>query len=148
MKVLNFFFRTKWDFKYLIVDGTGFGFGCKYILNWMRGTQVRQVNSHVRLVSLVAVDERGAIIPGCEVGGPYASEVNMLKKILEALEDLPRIPFIADKGNDALDVIERVIKFGCEPAIGMKQTWMMRIRNSLRRKSFEDWKGIGKRDIG
>ena len=63
----------------------------------------------------------------------------MLKKILEALEDLPRIPFIGDKRNDAVDVIERVIKFGCEPAIGMKQTWMMRIRNSSRRKSFEDW---------
>ena len=31
------FFRTKWDFKYLIVDGTGFGFGSKYIFNWMRG---------------------------------------------------------------------------------------------------------------
>jgi hypothetical protein len=53
------FFRTKWDFKYLIVDRTGFGFGSKYILNWMRGTQVREVNSHVRLVILVAVDERG-----------------------------------------------------------------------------------------
>jgi hypothetical protein len=50
----------------------------------MRGTQVREVNSHVRLVILVAVDERGrAIILGCEVGGPYASEVNMLKKFLK-----------------------------------------------------------------
>ena len=46
----------------------------------MRGTQVREVNSHVRLVSLVAVDERGAIILGCEIGGPYASEVNYVEE--------------------------------------------------------------------
>jgi hypothetical protein len=103
----------------------------------MRGTQVREVNSHVRLVSLVAVDERGrAIILGCEIGGPYASEVNMLKKILEALEDLPRIPFIADKGNDAVDVIERVIKFGCELAIEMKQTWRMESKEFVKEKVF------------
>jgi hypothetical protein len=30
----------------------------------------------------------------------------MLGKNLYALEDLPRIPFIADKGYDAVDVIE------------------------------------------
>jgi len=38
-----------------------------------------------------------------------------------------------------VDVIERVMKFGCEPAIGMKQSWRMRIRNWLRRMSFENW---------
>jgi hypothetical protein len=75
----------------------------------------------------------------------YASEVNMLRKILETLENLPRIPFIADKGYDAVDVIERLIKFGCEPAIGMKQTWRMRIRNSLRRISFENWEKYKKK---
>jgi len=100
------------------------------------------------LVSLVAVEERGrAIILGCEVGGPYASEVNMLRKILETLEDLPRIPFIADKGYDAVDVIERLIKFGCELALRMKQTWRMRIRNLLRRISFENWGEYRKKEI-
>jgi len=98
------------------------------------------------LVSLVAVDEKGrAIILGCEVGGPYASEVNMLRKILEALEDLPRTPFIADKGYNAVDVIERLIKFGCELALRMKQTWRMKIRNSLRRISFENWEKYRKK---
>jgi hypothetical protein len=46
----------------------------------------------------------------------------MLGKNLYALEDLLRIPFIADKGGDAVDVIERLIKFGCEPEVRMKQT--------------------------
>jgi hypothetical protein len=88
----------------------------------------------------VAVDGEGrAVILGCEVERPYASEVNMLRKILETLENLPRIPFIADKGYDAVDVIERLIEFGCEPAVGIKHTLRMRIRNTLRRMSFENW---------
>jgi len=44
-----------------------------------------------------------------------------------------------------VDVIERVMKFGCEPAIGMKQSWRMRIRNWLRRMSFENWERYRKR---
>ena len=69
----------------------------------------------------------------------------MLGKNLYALEDLPRKPFIADKGYDAVDVIERLIKFGCEPEVRMKQTWRMRIRNSLRRMSFENWEKYRKK---
>jgi hypothetical protein len=58
----------------------------------------------------VTVDERGkAIILGCEVGKPYASEVNMLRKILETLEDLPRIPFIVDKGYDAVCKVDKYL---------------------------------------
>ena len=56
------------------------------------------------------MDERGrAIILGCEVGKPYTSEVNMLRKILETLEDLPRIPFIADKGYDAVCKVDKYL---------------------------------------
>jgi hypothetical protein len=69
----------------------------------------------------------------------------MLREILDRLEELPRGPFIADKGYDAVDVVERVMKFGCEPAIGMKQSWRMRIRNWLRRMSFENWERYRKR---
>jgi hypothetical protein len=31
----------------------------------------------------------------------------MLRKILETLEDLPRIPFIADKGYDAVCKVDK-----------------------------------------
>jgi hypothetical protein len=45
----------------------------------------------MRLVSLVGVDEKGrAIILACEVGGPYASKVNLLRKILDSSVGLIR----------------------------------------------------------
>ena len=68
-----------------IADATGFGFGDKYKLNWERGTQIRTVQSHVRLEVIRAVDENN-----------YESEIEMLRKALKKLEPQKRLPFIAD----------------------------------------------------
>jgi len=75
----------------------------------------------------------------------FGSDTILILFPFDRLKKLPRKPFIADKGYDAVEVIERVIKFGCEPAIGMKQSWRMRIRNSLRRMSFENWERYRKK---
>jgi hypothetical protein len=48
-----------WSIKLYIVDGTGFSFGDEYRLSWMRGAEVRNVKSHVRLVVVVVVNDRG-----------------------------------------------------------------------------------------
>ena len=40
-----------------IADATGFGFGDKYKLDWERGTQIRTVQSRVRLEVIMVVDE-------------------------------------------------------------------------------------------
>ncbi len=65
-----------------IADATGFGFGGKSPtpatpkLNWERGTQLRTVQSHVRLKVIMAVDEnKRKIITTVETGGPYESEI-------------------------------------------------------------------------
>jgi hypothetical protein len=87
-----------------IADATGFGFGDKYKLNWERGTQIRIVQSHVRLEVIMVVDEnKRRIITAVEAGGPYESEIEMLRKALKKLEPQKGLPFIADKGYDALD---------------------------------------------
>jgi hypothetical protein len=63
-----------------IADATGFGFGDKSPtpatpkLNWERGTQIRTVQSHVRLEVIMVVDEnKRKIITAVEAGGPYKS---------------------------------------------------------------------------
>ena len=69
-----------------IADATGFGFGNKSPtpatpkLNWERGTQIRTVQSYVRLEVIMAVDEnKRKIITAVETGGPYESEIEMLR---------------------------------------------------------------------
>jgi hypothetical protein len=79
-------------------------FGDKYKLNWERGTQIRTVQSHVRLEVIMVVDEnKRRIITAVEAGGPYESEIEMLRKALKKLQPQKGLPFITDKGYDALD---------------------------------------------
>lgn len=128
-----------------IADATGFGFGDKYNLNWKRGTQIRTVQSHVRLEAIIAVDEnKRKIITAVETGGPYESEVEMLRNALKRLKPQKGLPFIADKGYDAVDIIESLLDRGFEPAIRIKETMRMSIRHPLRKLSNENWKRYGK----
>ena len=108
-----------------IADATGFSFGDKYNLNWQRGTRVRTVKSHVRLEVVIAVDNKGRrIITGCETGGSYASEIEMLRKNLNSIERLKKVPFIADKGYDAVDII------GFVPAVKVKETFRTKVSHA------------------
>ena len=69
-----------------------------------RGTQIRIVQSHVRLEVIMVVDEnKRRIITAVEAGGPYESEIEMLRKALKKLQPQKGLPFVADKGYDALD---------------------------------------------
>jgi len=134
-----------------IADATGFGFGDKSPtpatpnLNWKRGTQIKNVQSHVRLEVIMVVDENGRrIITAVESGGPYESEIEMLRKALKRLKPQKGLPFIADKGYDAVDIIESLLDGGFEPAIRIKETMRMGIRHPLRKLSKENWKRYGK----
>jgi hypothetical protein len=128
-----------------ILDATGFGFGDKYNLNWKRGTQIRTVQSHVRLEVIMAVDEnKRKIITAVETGGPYESEIEMLRKALKKLQPQKGLPFVADKGYDAVDIIESLLDRGFEPAIRIKETMRMSIKHPLRKLSNENWKRYGK----
>jgi hypothetical protein len=128
-----------------IADATGFGFGDKYNLNWKRGTQIRTVQSHVRLEVIMVVDEnKRKIITAVETGGPYESEIEMLRKALKKLQPQKGLPFVADKGYDAVDIIESLLDRGFEPAIRIKETMRMSIRHPLRKLSNENWKRYGR----
>lgn len=145
-KVGEIFFRRdgkRW--KGLVVDGTGFGYREKYVLGWLRGTAAKEVASHVRAVLLVGIDEKKRIIPlSCEVDFAYASEVEMLRRLLSRVDKLFRLPFIGDKGFDAVDILERVRGLGCELAIKMKETWRVGIKHPLRKESKVGWERWGK----
>ena len=60
-----------------------------------------------------------------ETRGPYESEIEMLRKALKTLKKIqPQkgLPFIADKGYDAVDIIESLLDRGFEPAVRIKET--------------------------
>ncbi|MFZ8787667.1 transposase [Thermocrinis sp.] len=92
-----------------------------------------------------AVDEnKRRIITTVEAGGPYESEIEMLRKALKRLKPQKGLPFIADKGYDAVDIIESLLDSGFEPAIRIKEIMRMSIRHPLRKLSNESWERYGK----
>uniref|UniRef100_A0A7C3RNC8 Uncharacterized protein n=1 Tax=Dictyoglomus thermophilum TaxID=14 RepID=A0A7C3RNC8_DICTH len=99
-------FSSRWD--------TGFGYREKYVLGWLRGIVAKEVASHVRAVLLVGIDEKKRIILlCCEVVFAYASEVEMLRRLLSRVDKLLGLPFIGNKGFNAVDILERVRGLGC-----------------------------------
>jgi len=60
------------------------------------------------------------------------------------INPLRQPPFIADKGYDAVDIIESLLNRGFEPAIRIKESMRMSIRHPLRKLSNENWKRYGK----
>jgi len=131
--------------RFLLVDGTGFGFQDRYALSWRRGESLRQVRSHVRLVILALVDARGrGILLGAAAGPPYASEIELLRQILGSLDTLPPLPVVGDRGYDAVDLLERLRQLGAQPALHMKGTWRYRVRHPLRQASQKGWQRWGR----
>ena len=118
------------------------------------GTEQRPIGiemvSSVRLVLLVAVDNKGkAVVLGGAAGPPYASEVELLRRILARKSALPSLPLVRDRVYDSIDILQQIQKLGAQPAIRIKTTWRYSIRHQLRQISPSglvrngDCKGIG-----
>jgi hypothetical protein len=87
-------------------------------------------------IQFIAVDDKGkALILGCETGKAYASEIKMLNQILNKVDFIKGLPFIADKGYDSISVIQKILDIGLIPAIKMKEAFRVKIKHPLRQLS-------------
>ena len=92
------------------------------------------MSANVPLLTLLTGDETTqAVVVACCCGGPHSSEVRWLEGVLRRLEKLPAVPLVADRGFDAVGLMQRVKELGCAVAIGVKETW--RVRHPLRQES-------------
>jgi hypothetical protein len=64
--------------------------------------------------------------------------------VLRGLEKLPAVPLMAERSFDAVGLMQRVKELGCSVAIGVKETWRMRVRSPLRPESQQGWKKHGR----
>jgi hypothetical protein len=56
------------------------------------------------------VNNKGkALIFGCETSKAYASETKMLNQILNKVDFIKELPFIADKGYDSISIIQKIL---------------------------------------
>ena len=98
------------------------------------------MRAHVRLVILALVDERKrGFLLGAAVGPPYASEIHLLRGILEHMDFLPPLPVVGDRAYDAVELLELLIQLKAKPALQMKGTWQYGLRHPLRQESQKNW---------
>ena len=134
-------------FSFFISDGTGFSYHDIYPLKFLRGSEIRKVKAHIRVVPIIGVTSSGKrIIIIAETGGPYASEV---KLFLKALEDIDPVIFkaecfIADKCYDSIKIMERLLEIGLKPAIKVKESFRQKIKHSIRKGSRILWERWGR----
>jgi len=126
----------------VIADGTGFSYNNLYPLVYHRGTSIREVRAHVRVVVLMGIlEDGGRVVLGATSGGAYASEVKLLLRMLDSLgEFCDGGYFVADRCYDSVEVMRKLCEMGIEPAIRVKQSRHSRVRSELRLRSMKNAK--------
>jgi len=126
--------------KYTIIDGTGFGYNELYPMKFARGTQVRDIKSHVRAVVVVADfgkigHRRVKTIVGIKTGKAYSSEIKMARQIVaqwEKEQSPPGSVLIGDALYAVIDLVKSLQSLGIEPHIKVREdTFRSSIRNPL-----------------
>ena len=130
--------------KLFIVDGTGFSFNDVYPLQYLRGTEVRKIQSHVRALALVASTGKERFVIGAESGKAYTSEVKMTEKLLPQFS-FKKLPFLGDKAFDSINLLHLIKNQGALPAIKIKDTWRYGVRDAERKQSQQREKRYGRK---
>ena len=129
----------------MIIDGTGFSFNDSYPLAYLRGTEVRKVQSHVRAIALVATNGKERFVAGVIQGKPYEGEIPLAKQLVSRFSFRPNLPFLGDKGFDSIEFIEQLTKQQCLPCIKVRETHRHAVRHHARLDSKENEKQHGQK---
>jgi phosphoribosyl-ATP pyrophosphohydrolase len=124
-------------YKYIVIDGTGFGYNTKYNQRIKRGKEIRQIKSHIRVGVIIGVrkDIKKNIVMGVKAGKAYESEVKIAKEILEGGIELNGEYFIGDKAYDSTELIKDIENRGIKPAIKVKETFRIDVKDERRKRA-------------
>jgi hypothetical protein len=65
-----------------ILDGTGFSFKDTYPLKFYRGTEIRKIRAHVKILAVAGVIGKKRFVFTAKAGPPYASEIKLAEPLV------------------------------------------------------------------
>ena len=123
------------EIELIAVDGTGFGYGGKRELNWMRGAQIRKVSSHVKVELIVGKVRDRAIILGVNMGEAYSDERKLLMEILEKV-NIKAKKILADAlYGMSKAMLEKFYEISEEVIVPVRDTLHTKVRSGIRKKA-------------
>uniref|UniRef100_A0A7V4DX96 IS4/IS5 family transposase n=1 Tax=Dictyoglomus thermophilum TaxID=14 RepID=A0A7V4DX96_DICTH len=95
------------------------------------------IKSHIRVGVIIGIrkDIKKNIVMGVKAGKAYESEVKIAKNILREGIELNGEYFVGDKAYDSIELIKEIEKRGIKPAIKVKETFRVDVRDEKRKRS-------------
>ena len=122
------------NISYFIIDGTGFKYEELYPLKILRGTEIKKVRNHVKVVVLSVHFKNGKrVVVSAVAGKGYSNEIKLGGQVLQWIsfeEAFRKIvegkALLADKGYDSEDFICQVLSAGFKPYVKIRNQGIVR----------------------
>jgi Transposase DDE domain len=114
-----------------VMDGTGFSYHDVYPMKLHRGTDIRKIQTHVKIAALMGLagDRRFAV--SARAGRAYAGETKLTEPQLKALPD-GKGSVLGDKGFDSIEIMRIITGKGYRPVIPIKRDYRHSPKDPLR----------------
>ena len=146
IEFLNWLARRSKNLKeveFLLVDGTGWGYGLPIYQRIKRGAEVRKIKSHVKGVVVLGLNEKGErIVLGASLDKAYSDERNLFLQWLRKRKprDKQGLYLVGDKlYGMSTEVIKEVMERGWIPVIKVEESLHRGIRDKLRKIALKSY---------
>ena len=117
-----------------VVDGTGFSYHDIYPMQLHRGTEIRNIKSHVKIGALIGFADQKRYVVSAAAGDAYRGDVPLVTPLVQELPQ-GKGSVLGDKGFDSIALMALIQSKGYVPVIPIKQYHWWTAQHPLRIQS-------------
>lgn len=103
-----------------VVDGTGFSYHDAYPMQLHRGTEIRKIQTHVKIGALIGFVGKKRYVVSAAAGGAYRGDIPLITPLVQALSEGTGA-VLGDKGFDSIALMALIQEKGYLPVIPIKR---------------------------
>ena len=117
-----------------VMDGTGFSYHDVYPMKLYLGTEIRKIQTHVKIEALLGLVGKKRFVVSASAGRAYAGETTLVQPQLEALPE-GKGSILGDKCYDSAKIMMTIKQKGYRPVIPIKHYCHYETKDPLRLES-------------